>query len=104
RGRLSFRGSGSRLACWATTKASRLGKAMAFRRAKFLESEAALLQRAAAWPHHLTFDSLTGDALRETTERQGVDFATALLFERLQNSSKHSPSMRRIDALRRSPP
>lgn len=68
--------------------------------AKSAESEAILLHRAAAWPTHLTHDSLPAEVLREITRSEGVDFATALLFHRLQHASRHAEFIQRIDALR----
>jgi len=63
------------------------------------EGEEALLQRAAAWPDHSVLESLDAATLRQITTQEGVDFATALLFDRFRNSDRHSAFIRQIDAL-----
>jgi hypothetical protein len=65
-----------------------------------LESAATLRKRAANWPQFQNFEDLNGDALRQITTRNGVDFATTLLFDRLQKSSRHAGFIRRINELR----
>lgn len=65
--------------------------------------ETAILQRALDWPEHPTLERLTPTALREIAERESLDFATALLFDRFQKSSRHADFIRQIDRLRRSP-
>src|SRR6187402_413057 len=77
---------------------------MFFQRARPAESEASLFQRAVAWPNHPTLESLTPGVIQLITKTEGVDFATALLFDRFQRSSRHSPFIRKIDALRQIPP
>ncbi len=66
----------------------------------FPEDELALLSKAARWPEHPAFESMTSDSLCQVTKREGVDFATALLFDRLCNSPKHTRLIQRLDALR----
>lgn len=73
---------------------------MFFRRHKFSESETSLLQRAAAWAHHPGLETLTAETLRQITQREGVDFATALLFDRFQKSPERARFIQRINALR----
>ena len=68
------------------------------------EGDDALLQRAASWPNHVALESLDAAALRQITKEQGVDFATALLFDRLTKSPRHSAFIQRINALRNAPP
>lgn len=51
----------------------------------------ALLQRAADWPAHQAVDELTQSALREIAIREGIDFATALLYDRLLRRNTRSP-------------
>jgi hypothetical protein len=63
------------------------------------EEEEALLQRAAAWPDHSVLESLDAATLRQITTQEGVDFATALLFDRFRNSARHSAFVRQINAL-----
>ena len=76
---------------------------MLFRRDNTLENEASLLQRAADWPGHAALESLTAETLQQITKHEGVDFATALLFHRFQNSPKHAELIRRLNSLRRDP-
>jgi len=66
-------------------------------------SERLLHQRAAAWPKWPTLDELTAAHLRETSASEGIDFATALLYDRLRYSADHGAFIERIDALRQSP-
>jgi len=67
------------------------------------EGEEALLHRASSWPAHAALEWLDAAALRQITKEQGVDFATALLFDRFRKSPKRSAFIRRIDALRNAP-
>jgi hypothetical protein len=53
----------------------------------------------AMWPEHLALDTLTGEALQQVTASKGVDFATALLFDRYQTSPARSKFIKRIDVL-----
>ena len=76
---------------------------MFFRPNKFSESEPALLQRAANWGGHATLESLTAETLEQITQHEGVDFATALLFNRFQKSPRHTKFIQRINALRKNP-
>ena len=69
----------------------------------FPEHERALLSRVAQWPDYPAFDGLTSDAVSQITRRQGVDFATALLFDRLRKSRKHSAFIEEMDSLREEP-
>src|SRR5690349_20827076 len=64
------------------------------------EQELALLSRAAQWPDYPTFEGLTPDAVCQITRREGIDFATALLFDRLRKSRKHSAFIQEMDFLR----
>lgn len=72
------------------------------RRDKTAESETSLLQRAANWPDHSMLESLTAETLQQITNNEGVDFATALLFDRFQRSPRHAEFIRRINSLRQS--
>jgi len=71
-----------------------------FRSRDFGEDEAALRERVAAWADYSTLESLTDTALGEVTRAEGVDFATALLFDRFEKSSRHARFIRKINALR----
>jgi len=75
---------------------------MFFHRALSTECEAALLRRAAARAQHTTLESLTPETLQQITQQDGVDFATALLFDRFRTVPGHAAFIRRIDKLRQS--
>ncbi len=64
------------------------------------ELEQRLLERAAATAECPRLQDLTADELARITSRHGIDFATALLFDRIKNSSEHRPAIDRLDALR----
>lgn len=72
-------------------------------RFKTTESENSLRQRAATWPEWPTLESLNSETLRQITRQQGVDFATALLFDRFCKSPERSEFIQQIDALRQVP-
>ncbi len=58
----------------------------------------ALLATAAAHPDFLSLAELTPDALRDIATRQGVDFATALLYQRVRASRRHAPFIAAIES------
>ncbi len=62
-----------------------------------METERALLERAARWPAG-GWRELTAARLRQVAEREGLDFATALLYDRLRRSPEHGPFMRRVQS------
>jgi hypothetical protein len=62
-----------------------------------LESESDLLARAGAFPEFAELAQLTPETLREINAREGVDFATALLFDRVKNSPKHASFIMQMD-------
>lgn len=66
--------------------------------------ERELLERAARFPELTTLAECTGDRLRALTAREGVDFATAVLYERVRRSAKHGPFIERVHALLHRPP
>ena len=73
---------------------------MSFRRVDGPESEAALLQRVADWNECQSLELLDEHwALCRITREEGVDFATALLFDRFQKSA-HAEFIQRINSLR----
>jgi hypothetical protein len=76
---------------------------MTFCHSKSIENDTALLHRAAGWSEHLVLESLSAEALQQITRREGIDFATALLFDRFKKSSQYADFIRQIDALRQSP-
>jgi hypothetical protein len=61
------------------------------------EGESALLDRAAAFPKFPSFSELSAQRLHEITLRHGVDFATALLYDRIKRFPQHSDFISRID-------
>ena len=58
--------------------------------------ERAMLRRAAAWEDHPSWRGLSVAVLREVAEREGIDFATALVFDRLVRSPEHGPFIERV--------
>ena len=72
-------------------------------RSKTAEAENSLRQRASTWPECPTLEGLSSDALREITRQEGVDFATALLFDRFCKSPERFGFIQQIDTLRKSP-
>src|SRR5260370_42151730 len=75
---------------------------MFLRQNKPPESETSLLERAADWPDHATLESLTAETLQQITKNEGIDFATALFFERFRKSPRHGDFIRRTNSLRQS--
>jgi hypothetical protein len=65
----------------------------------FSEDERDLLTRAAAWPDYSSLAELTGPVLAEMSAEQGIEFATALLYDRLRQSERHGAFIRRVDEL-----
>jgi hypothetical protein len=63
------------------------------------EDERALLAKAGAWPGYATWTKLTREILARLAAERGMDFATALLYERLRRSDEHGPFIRRVDEL-----
>jgi len=64
------------------------------------DDEVALLQKVRQWPHYQSLEEISESALRRITAEQGIDFATALLFDRITGSPKHGEFVRQIDACR----
>lgn len=79
---------------------------MLSRRNKSSDYESSLLYSATMWPEHPEFENLTSETLRQITRHEGVDFATALLFDRFQKSPERAKFIQRINTLRQltSPP
>jgi len=61
--------------------------------------ECALLNRAASWPG-CTWGELSPQIVQQITAHEGVDFATAVLYDRLCNSDEHGRFMGEVDAMR----
>ena len=73
---------------------------MWFCRSQPPEDEISLLRRAAESFTEESDEKVTSEVLGKITRLEGVDFATALLFDRFQNSAAHSEFIRRMDSLR----
>ncbi|MEO5803288.1 MAG: hypothetical protein ABIR24_07135, partial [Verrucomicrobiota bacterium] len=73
-----------------------------FRNSNSGETESSLLQRATSWPDYTTLESLTGESLQEITRLHGIDFATALIFDRFKNDPARVHFIERINSLRES--
>jgi hypothetical protein len=75
---------------------------MFFHRNQSAEGEASLQQRAVNWPHCGALETLTPECLRQISKEEGIDFATALLFDRFHKSPRHAEFIHRMDCLRQS--
>ncbi|MBI3823092.1 MAG: hypothetical protein HY289_10495 [Planctomycetes bacterium] len=62
------------------------------------DADRAILERAAGWPLPATVDELTQPVLQEVAGREGIDFATALLYDRLVRRDGVHPSLLDADA------
>jgi len=58
----------------------------------------ALLERAARLHEHPSLSDLTLGFLQRLAEEEGIDFATALLYDRLIRSPQHGPGVAHIEA------
>lgn len=58
-----------------------------------------LFERVSAWHGHDSLADLTAEALTRITEIEGVDFATALLYQRLVNSQSYGPAIARLNSM-----
>src|SRR5262245_10646501 len=54
----------------------------------------ALLAEAEVWPEMAVLDDIDPRGLAELVRRRGVDFATAVLYDRLRKSARHGPLLR----------
>jgi hypothetical protein len=70
----------------------------------YAEDERDLLARVAGWPECASLSELTHSVLTRLAHEQGMDFATALLYDRLRRSEQHGPFIRRVDELLSQPP
>jgi hypothetical protein len=61
--------------------------------------ERGLLERAARWPELASCAEVTVEAVRDVAAREGIDFATALLYDRVRRSPEHGPFIERLEAL-----
>jgi hypothetical protein len=67
-------------------------------------ADRSLLAEVAGWEPGRTLESLDTATLAELTRRRGIDWATALLFQRITASPRHGTFIRQIESLRASPP
>jgi hypothetical protein len=63
-----------------------------------------LLEEAAAFSEAGSIEELTAPFLLRLTQTRGVDFATAVLYERLRTSPHHGAAIARLDELRSAAP
>jgi hypothetical protein len=61
-----------------------------------IESEATLFERAAQWADQHSTAGLDRAALRDVALREGIDFATALLYHRVTHSAPHARFIHRV--------
>ncbi len=64
--------------------------------------ERALLDKAANWPG-CAWSELSPEVVQQIAGREGTDFATALMYERLCSSSEHGPFIQAVDATPETP-
>ena len=63
------------------------------------DAELALFQRAAAFSELASLADCTSEAMQRVTCAHGVDFATALLYDRFRKSPAHIPFITRMEEL-----
>src|SRR6266576_1820542 len=62
------------------------------------EYECGLFARAAQWPGYNRPGELTGEAVRELAIHEGLDFATALLYDRVRRWPRHAEFIQRMES------
>jgi len=67
------------------------------------DDERELLQEASAWTGAPAHVELTQSQLAQIAAEKGLNFATALLYQRLRASRRHGPFIERIEALMNRP-
>ena len=55
------------------------------------------LDRAREWRPHIKLSDLNVDRLREITASEGVELATAALYDRIRRSDCHGPFIEKIE-------
>jgi hypothetical protein len=65
---------------------------------RLTDYETDLLQRARAWSGQPTLAAVNHEALRKLTRQQGVDFATAVLYDRLRRAPEHEAFIKRLES------
>jgi hypothetical protein len=66
---------------------------------RFDKSKSALLARAATWPALPNLHELDSISLCDVSRREGIDFATALLYDRVCRSEQHGAFIQSIEQL-----
>jgi hypothetical protein len=61
--------------------------------------ERRLLERAARWPGFRYCSEITPEAIRKLAEQCGLEFATALLYDRIVQSPEHGRFIQRLEVL-----
>jgi hypothetical protein len=62
--------------------------------------ERRLLAQAARWPGFGNCSEIAPEAIRQLAEQCGLDFATALLYDRIVHSPEHGRFIQRLEAMR----
>ena len=62
-----------------------------------------LLERVACWPGYDHWQELTPEVLQQVAERESIDFAMALLYDRLRQAPEHSLAIAKLDRLSAQP-
>src|SRR5688572_1228045 len=65
--------------------------------ARLSEYERALLAQAAEWPGYVQHGELTVAAMQALARQEGLDFATALLFDRVCRLPEHTAFIGRLE-------
>src|SRR5262249_47043949 len=68
------------------------------------DDERALLTQAEESPDCRSWSEVTREPLAKVAAERGLDFATALLYQRLRQSDRHGPFIRRVNELLNQPP
>ncbi len=68
------------------------------------QAEQELLARARRSEQHAALANLPTPVLQEISRSQGIDFATALLYDRLRRSAQHGSFIRQVEAELENPP
>jgi hypothetical protein len=64
-----------------------------------LASDEELLKRVACWPSYPLWTDLTEQVLCEISAKEGIDFATALLYQRIVSSREHGQFIQQVESL-----
>jgi hypothetical protein len=67
------------------------------------QNELSLLREVADYPELNELTACTVDAMRDMAAIRGIDFATALLYDRVIRSARHGPFIQRVNTLINAP-